>query len=82
MYKRQNNEDGSLNTQRRFNFDNPNGLIFPYGYSSDRYWFRPWFRPYDEPDYTLYRKGMEIGDGVHKAEPIKSTITVIKSIFV
>ena len=62
-----NNEDGSLNTQRRFNFDNPNGLIFPYGYSSDRYWFRPWFRPYDEPDYTLYRKGMEIGDGVHIA---------------
>lgn len=58
-----NNEDGSLNTQRRFNFDYVDadgyciGLIFPYGYSSDLYWFRPWFRPYDLPDYTLYRKG-------------------------
>lgn len=68
-----NNEDGSLNTQRRFNFDYVDedgyciGLIFPYGYSSDLYWFRPWFRPYDEPDYTLYRKGWEIGDGVHIA---------------
>lgn len=69
-----NNEDGSLNTQRRFNFDyvDPTtgeclGLIFPYGYSSDLYWFRPWFREYDEPDYTLYRKGWEIGNGVHIA---------------
>ena len=68
-----NNEDGSLNTQRRFNFDYLDedgyciGLIFPYGYSSDLYWFRPWFRPYDLPDYTLYRKGWEIGDGVHIA---------------
>ena len=68
-----NNEDGSLNTQRTFNFDYVDadgyciGLIFPYGYSSDLYWFRPWFRPYDLPDYTLYRKGWEIGDGVHIA---------------
>ncbi|MCI8777499.1 MAG: hypothetical protein HFK00_08970, partial [Oscillospiraceae bacterium] len=59
-------EDGSLNTQRTFNFEN-DGLIFPYGYSEDLYWFRPWWRPYDEPDYTLYRKGWEIGDGVHIA---------------
>lgn len=68
-----NNEDGSLNTKRRFNFDYVDadgycmGLIFPYGYSSDLYWFRPWFRPYDLPDYTLYRRGWEIGDGVHIA---------------
>ncbi|MCM1529707.1 MAG: DUF6531 domain-containing protein [Alistipes sp.] len=59
-------EDGSLNTQRTFNFEN-DGLIFPYGYSEDKYWFRPWWRPYDEPDYTLYRKGWEMGDGVHIA---------------
>jgi YD repeat-containing protein len=59
-------EDGSLNTQRTFNFEN-DGLIFPYGYSEELYWFRPWWRPYDEPDYTLYRKGWEIGDGVHIA---------------
>lgn len=57
-------EDGSLNTQRTFNFEN-DGLIFPYGYSEDLYWFRPWWRPYDEPDYTLYRKGFEMGDGVY-----------------
>lgn len=61
-----NEEDGSLNTQRTFNFEN-DGLIFPYGYSEDLYWFRPWWRPYDEPDYTLYRKGWEMGDGVHIA---------------
>lgn len=58
-------EDGSLNTQRTFNFDNEDGLIFPYGYSEELYWFRPWWRPYEEPDYTLYRKGWEMGDGVH-----------------
>ena len=59
------NEDGSYNTERRFNFDG--GIDFPYGYSEDLYWFRPWWRPYDEPDYTLYRKGWEMGDGVHIA---------------
>lgn len=59
------NEDGSYNTERRFNFEG--GIDFPYGYSEDLYWFRPWWRPYDEPDYTLYRKGWEMGDGVHIA---------------
>ena len=59
------NEDGSFNTERRFNFEG--GINFPYGYSEDLYWFRPWWRPYDEPDYTLYRKGWEMGDGVHIA---------------
>lgn len=59
------NEDGSYNTERRFNFEG--GIDFPYGYSEELYWFRPWWRPYDEPDYTLYRKGWEIGDGVHIA---------------
>ena len=59
------NEDGSFNTERRFNFEG--GIDFPYGYSEDLYWFRPWWRPYDEPDYTLYRKGWEMGDGVHIA---------------
>ena len=68
------NEDGSYNTDRRFNFDYVDeetgeclGVDFPYGYSEDLYWFRPWWRPYDEPDYTLYRKGWEMGDGVHIA---------------
>ena len=59
------NEDGSYNTERRFNFEG--GIDFPYGYSEDLYWFRPWWRPYDDPDYTLYRKGWEMGDGVHIA---------------
>ena len=45
-----NAEDGSRNTLRTFNFDyvDPTtgeclGLIFPDGYSGERYWFRPWF---------------------------------------
>ncbi len=70
--------DGSLNTQRRFNFTyfdeegNLLGLLFyPDGYSSASYYFRPWFQFPEEteqkPDYTLYRKGWEIGDGVHIA---------------
>ena len=62
-----NEEDGSLNTNRRFNFDYENGLVFPYGYSELLYWFRPWWRTYDEPDYTIYRKAFAIGDGVHIA---------------
>ena len=61
------NEDGSLNTLRTFNFGYEYGLIFPEGYTEERYWFRPWFRPYDEPDYTLYRRGWEMGDGIHIA---------------
>ncbi len=60
-----NNEDGSLNTDRTFNFDG--GIDFLYDFTEENYWFRPWWRPYDEPDYTLYRKGWEIGDGVHIA---------------
>ena len=60
-----NNEDGSLNTERTFNFDG--GIDFIYDFTAENYWFRPWWRPYDEPDYTLYRKGWEMGDGVHPA---------------
>ena len=60
-----NNEDGSLNTERTFNFDG--GIDFIYDFTAENYWFRPWWRPYDVPDYTLYRKGWEIGDGVHIA---------------
>ena len=60
-----NNEDGSLNTERTFNFDG--GIDFIYDFIAENYWFRPWWRPYDEPDYTLYRKGWEMGDGVHIA---------------
>ena len=60
-----NNEDGSLNTERTFNFDG--GIDFIYDFTAENYWFRPWWRPYDIPDYTLYRKGWEIGDGVHIA---------------
>ena len=68
-----NNEDGSLNTERTFNFGYvdeegcPLGIVFLYDFTEENYWFRPWFRPYDEPDYTLYRKGWEMGDGVHIA---------------
>ena len=61
------NEDGSYNTERRFNFDYEYGIIPIYEFTAENYWFRPWWRPYDEPDYTLYRKGWEIGDGVHIA---------------
>ena len=62
-----NNEDGSLNTERTFNFGYEYGIVFLYDFTEENYWFRPWFRPYDIPDYTLYRKGWEIGDGVHIA---------------
>ena len=43
------------------------GIYFLNDFTEENYWFRPWFRPYDIPDYTLYRKGWEIGDGVHIA---------------
>ena len=69
-------ENGNPTTKRHLNFDyydeeyNMSGLYFPLGYSPDRYHIRPWFpednTPY-EPDYTLYRKGWEIGEGVHIA---------------
>ncbi|MCD7811589.1 MAG: DUF6531 domain-containing protein [Ruminococcus sp.] len=68
-----NEEDGTLNTERTFNFDYVDedgyllGIDFLYDFTAENYWFRPWFREYDEPDYTLYRKGWEIGDGVHIA---------------
>jgi len=68
-----NNEDGSLNTERTFNFGYIDetgrllGIQFINDFTEENYWFRPWFRPYDIPDYTLYRKGWEIGDGVHIA---------------
>jgi len=69
-------ENGNPTTKRHLNFDyydeeyDMSGLYFPLGYSLDRYHIRPWFpeddAPY-EPDYTLYRKGWEIGEGVHIA---------------
>lgn len=62
-----NNEDGTLNTERTFNFEYEYGIIFLYDFTAENYWFRPWFREYDEPDYTLYRKGWKIGDSVHIA---------------
>ncbi len=61
------NEDGSYNTDRRLNFDYEYGILVTKEFTEENFWFRPWWRPYDEPDYTLYRKGMEIGDGVHIA---------------
>lgn len=61
------NVDGSYNTDRRLNFDYEYGIIFTKEFTEENYWFRPWWRPYDLPDYTLYRKGWEIGDGVHIA---------------
>ncbi|WP_297957826.1 polymorphic toxin-type HINT domain-containing protein [uncultured Ruminococcus sp.] len=63
---------GNTSTGRRFNFDyvdeNGNGLgvIFPYGYSPDLYWFRPWFRT-SEDELTAYRKAWEGPDGVNAA---------------
>ncbi len=65
-------ENGNPTTKRHLNFDyydeeyNMSGLYFPLGYSPDRYHIRPWFPEDDtsyEPDYTLYRKGWEIGEG-------------------
>jgi len=61
------NEDGSYNTDRRLNFDYEYGILVTKEFTKENFWFRPWWRPYDEPDYTLYRKGWEIGDGVHIA---------------
>ena len=61
------NEDGSYNTDRRLNFDYEYGILVTKEFTEENFWFRPWWRPYDEPDYTLYRKGWEIGDGVHIA---------------
>ena len=61
------NEDGSYNTDRRLNFDYEYGILVTKEFTEENFWFRPWWRPYDEPDYTLYRKGFEIGDGVHIA---------------
>lgn len=66
-------ENGNPNTLRTFNFDyvdedgNCLGLVFDGGYSPERYWMRPWFRDAVESDYSLYRKGWEMGDGVHIA---------------
>ena len=63
---------GNTSTGRRFNFDykdangNSLGVIFPYGYSTEMYWFRPWFKPADG-DLTAYRKAWEGADGVNAA---------------
>ncbi len=65
-------DDGNSRTGRRFNFDyvddngNCLGVIFPYGYSPELYWFRPWFRT-NEEELTAYRKAWEGPDGVHAA---------------
>ena len=61
------NEDGSYNTERRLNFDYEYGILVTKEFTEENFWFRPWWRPYALPDYTLYRKGWEIGDGVHIA---------------
>ncbi len=67
------NEDGSLATDRTFNFDGVNEygwyehLIFINPFTPENYWIRPWWRTSYGYDYTLYRKGWEIGDGVHIA---------------
>ena len=65
-------DDGNSSTGRRFNFDyvdengNCLGVVFPYGYSPEMYWFRPWFRT-SEDEITAYRKAWEGPDGVHAA---------------
>lgn len=65
-------DNGNTQTGRRFNFDyvdengNCLGVIFPYGYSPELYWFRPWFKT-SEDDLTAYRKAWEGPDGVHAA---------------
>ncbi len=67
------NEDGSLATDRTFNFDSINEygwyehLLFINPFTPENYWIRPWWRYSYGYDYTLYRKGWEIGDGVHIA---------------
>ena len=67
------NEDGSLATERTFNFDGVDEygwyehLIFINPFTPEYYWIRPWWRYSYGYDYTLYRKGWEIGDGVHIA---------------
>ena len=67
------NEDGSLATDRTFNFDSVDEygwyehLIFINPFTPENYWIRPWWRTSYGYDYTLYRKGWEIGDGVHIA---------------
>lgn len=67
------NEDGSLATDRTFNFDSTDDygwyehLIFINPFTPEYYWIRPWWRYSYGYDYTLYRKGWEIGDGVHIA---------------
>ena len=65
-------DEGNSSTGRRFNFDyvdengNCLGVIFPYGYSPEMYWFRPWFKT-AEDELTDYRKAWEGPDGVHAA---------------
>lgn len=67
------NEDGSLATNRTFNFDGVDEygwyehLLFINPFTPENYWIRPWWRYSYGYDYTLYRKGWEIGDGVHIA---------------
>lgn len=65
-------ENGNTSTGRRFNFDYIDdngeciGVIFPYGYSPELYWFKPWFK-INEEDLIAYRKAWEGPDGIHAA---------------
>jgi len=67
------NEDGSLATDRTFNFEGVDEygwyehLLFINPFTPEYYWIRPWWRYSYGYDYTLYRKGWEIGDGVYIA---------------
>jgi YD repeat-containing protein len=65
-----NNENGDRTTERTLNFSEEDEYgNFPYirfmNPSYDAYVIRPWFNI--EPDYSMYRDGWEIGDGVHIA---------------
>lgn len=64
-----NAEDGSKNTLRTFNFDYIDpatgkclGLIFPEGYSEEKYKFRPWFEVKSSADWIPFDKWKDYPD--------------------